>query len=110
MTPEQREFCDTVSKALRIYEEYHPSYEITAKQDEEQDKYAAELTAVIQQVDSRTDLTDVARAKMLDDAHFLYYRNMNKILREVSGVGVPEPAGTGDPKADYRRAMNVIDR
>jgi hypothetical protein len=108
MTDTQLEFCRDVAKAMKVYREYHPDYELTEEQDADQQALADEFTADQELAQAADDSAHADRIET--DAKYTYYRKMNYLLREISGAAIPEPIGTGNPDADYKRAMNVVDK
>lgn len=106
MTQEQLTFCKRVAEAIRIYREYHPDYEITEKQDKIQEQYNEEFQADTNAAMLLENEDDQQRRLVI--AKYTYYRKMNILLKEISGVGVPELIGTGDNVNDFNRAMDVV--
>lgn len=101
MTPDQRQFCEDVGKAMAIWDEYHPDDELTDAQMERQEITIKEYEEVTKNPTSTKNQKDFAELK--------YYRTMNNILKEVSGIGIKELPGTGDPIADFDRAIKIIE-
>ncbi len=92
MTDAQKTFCQDVAQAMQIWDQTHPDVKFTEKQAERQKQLA----------------TDFKESDMGVESELIYYRGMNKLLKEVSGIGIKEPPGTGDPVADFERAMKIL--
>ena len=93
MTPLQKQFCEDVKQACTVWNTYHPDFKLPANLKEMQQKAEEKYRKTV---------------PMTDEVHLEYFKTANKILKIVSGVGVPEPVGTGDPEADFERAMKII--
>jgi len=93
MTPIQRQFCEDVKSACTVWNKFHPHHKLDAGlkklQEDAEEKYKKTVP-------------------ITDEVTLEYYKVANKILKTVSGVGIPEPVGTGDPDADFERAMKII--
>ena len=108
MTDTQLQFCRDVAEAMRVYQAYHPTYELSDEHDDAQKVLASEYHSDQRLAADTSD--DRVRERLESEAKFSYYRKMNYLLREISGAAVPEPIGTGNFKADYDRAMAVVDK
>lgn len=92
MTETQKQFCTDVVTAMRTWNEHHEDFKMTEVCIEKQQK----LIQMYKESDKTVDV------------ELTYYRGMNKLLKEISGVCIKEPPGTGDPFADFDRAMKIL--
>lgn len=93
MTPHQKAFCQDVATALHTWTQYHPKHTLNEKQQE-----------------THKNIVELYRTSSKSIENELnYYRSMNKLLKEISGVAIKEMPGTGDPFADFDRAMKIVE-
>ncbi len=92
MTEIQKRFCQDVVEAMQTWNQHHADFKMD-------DASIAKQQALIQMYKESEKTVDVELS---------YYRGMNKLLKDISGVCIKEPPGTGDPFADFERAMKIL--